>query len=643
MRHLLAAAVVLGVAALAYGGDPPRRNVWRVAADVEEALVLRDVGEWARTLEAQPLPSDAYGLLERYEVLVRAGHLRRLDPLFEALGTLPRDVQRNGVRIEAIPPEADGAWDRVRRLCEGVPWIDPQPLRGLLFGPPERRPTEPLEAWLRAREAVNPEWFGVLCAYVRERGGGAALVEETAQEVRKHPESVEPVRRYLEARNALVPDQDASWLVDVSKPALAWECFLLSRGAPSRLRIALLRRALALPFTRADAEAGNNSAWGWGGGERGFRARVKVGLIEAHLDAGDVKEAQVVLEETAAEYPEGIPNELAGRVQAASGARVIEGRIRKEEPERGDTVRYWFDRARYFVGRKEAAEAEAAFVKALDLAPRGNVAAKEGPLRWGVVSDYARWLRDLARRDDAAALLHREIAEADPAGLDASQAVGCLLDLGLGTTVRADDEAMWRFLAARERWEPGAASDAGLLVALFRDEKTRSGAWDRALALAAGAHPSRNAALAGAAEWMGDLARAILLLEDAHRRLADPGERQRLAPGLYSLYCRSGDWRKAEALMPFPNEEHIAWQYANLAAAAARAGAPKDAARLWGRYVNFHRGRTEVIDALVQAGARDALIALYESLGKADPECEYVPRILATLRKGAAAGKESGK
>ena len=101
------------------------------------------------------------------------------------------------------------------------------------------------------------------------------------------------------------------------------------------------------------------------------------------------------------------PYLLAGRVQAASGQRVVEGRIKKAEEEQKDSVRYWLNRAQYYLGRKEKEQSEQAYQSAMKL-PADS-------LRWEVGREIGCEIAALARRELIAIILLHLVVDDDHA------------------------------------------------------------------------------------------------------------------------------------------------------------------------------------------------------------------------------------
>jgi hypothetical protein len=91
--------------------------------------------------------------------------------------------------------------------------------------------------------------------------------------------------------------------------------------------------------------------------EKQLRFWTKMRLAEIYRQNGEADKAQPIVEELAKMDKSDILSEnvsyLAGAVQAASGARVIEKKILSEQVNRQNTVEYWHERTSYYRGRNE--------------------------------------------------------------------------------------------------------------------------------------------------------------------------------------------------------------------------------------------------------------------------------------------------
>ncbi len=648
MRTALALALLAALAApRARAQDPPS---WaRTEAEVVERLAERDVGAWARELEDTPIPDDAAGLFVRISVLVRAGHLEDLDRELDALGALPAETQRREGSDVAATLMRRGEALLARRLLERVPHAHASYADDLLGSWPRGTPTAEIDAWLAARERVDANgWSGLRVHFLESRKALAPYVAELAGAMRAMPSDLAAIQRYLHAQARLDRNGDVSWLVETARPRLAVSCQTLGHALlpdwPG-VAVSYFTRALALPFTDEEAEAlprvHTAGAPARRTSEAEFRGSVKHALMRAYLAAGDAAKAQALLLELTAAYPDGLPpadlSREAGAIQGASGARVIEGRIRDAEVPNETSVAYWATRAEYFVGRNERGDAEAAFLTALSLTGepgREMAPAPAGPGRGQILRGYVSWLARTGRQVEGSALLWREYEAAEPTSPLAEFMLGEILEGrgGAPEPTGPEDERLWRFLEAHAEWD---ATRAGTLLRRMADSYPDSAFLDRAEALARGTAASRALVLGTVLCRSGAPQRGLARLEDAAARLRDAGSLATATWELFVTHLGLDDWRSAEARWAEVRArvrelDRPGW-IGKIALAAARSGARADALRLWTVRANFDRGDVERLDDLANAGMREDLVGFYGRMAQADPRSVYPARILARL------------
>lgn len=592
---------------------------WEVQRDVTARLLERDVGEWARELEDQPVPADAQGLIVRFQVLLRAGHLDRLPPVIDALAIVPDMDDAASELIER------GCHDLARRALERFPRVGRSTIERFL-----ETCDDGIEDWLAARVARNDEvWFEPWFAFRARRGTAGPLLDQLAEGVRGQPTDMRIARRYLWARHEAKAEDDPSWLAEVVRPRLAVESEEIAgwfAGAHPKLAASFLERSLAQPFTEED----DRRLRMWlsmpppGSLEPRFRDGTKAALARAYLQTGEAKKAQPLMEDLAQRYPDGLPptlSGLAGQVQHDSGARVIEGRIRAKEPERKDDAQYWLSRAEYFAGRKEDAEACAAFEKAFALAPPSHEKSR-------ILDAFVRHLSNTARGTEASALRDRSFTEAEP-GSD--YAYGVLTSMLHHADDRSafpspDDERLWRHLAARPVWH----DERRLLDGMARRAADRTAVWRRATALTKDADPSRTVMLAEAMIRHGDRREAIPLLRGALPLLDRPDRSCWAEQMLFDALVRENDWKAAEAMASAD-----AIRLGRVAVSAAKAGATGEARCLWARRTNLDRLSPDGLPEIIEAMGRASVAAFYAELCARDREL----RLPAALRAQLGAGR----
>jgi tetratricopeptide (TPR) repeat protein len=647
MRTATVFAVLLLAAAPTRADEPVSWD--RTQREVIEQLRSRDVGDWARSIVKTPVPQDASGLFLRIAVLLRAGHLPGLDPCFDALGKLPAAVQSTEASDLGGLLILRKEWDLARRLFERVPQAHPRYAEHFLDAWPAPATTAEIDAWLVARARANVDgWFGTRVHFLEKRNALGPLVAELASGVRAAPADTRGVMRYVDAQARLSRAADVSWLVEVVKPRLAVDAAAVGQHVAAlwpKVAVPFLTRALDMPFTEEDErsvrEVPTAAVRSRTTIEQDFRGSVKHMLLNALHAAGETAQAQALLEELTAAYPDGLPPAwlatIAGEIQGRSGARVVEGRIREVEKPKEDSAAYWVSRAQYYVGRQERAEADAAWQRALSLVGavgREEERAVEGPRRFQVVGALVAWYRQTDRVGEANRLVRREFEAADPASDYAKSLVESLLawDSGSEDLLKPDDEFLWRFLAARPAWDLRVER----VLAEMAPEPASDSFWDRAQALTRGADATRAVMLGWVMTRHGATRRAVPLLEDAIERLDDAEQRETAVFTLLEAHLELNEWKAAEAVWP-KARGRLTWReepewLGRLAVAAARAGARGDAIRIWGLRANFDRGDVHNLDEMVRAGLRDDLVVFYERMAAADPASVYPSRTLAGLR-----------
>lgn len=584
---------------------------WEVERDVIARLRDRDAGEWARALEAQPMPRDGQGLLVRFQVLLRAGHLDRLPEVIDALAPLPDAADA----IDALVGR--GCLDLARRALERFTHVDRDTIEDYV----RARGDGIDEEWLAARVAANDVFYEPWFSLHVRRGTAGPLLEKLAEGVRGQPTDMKTVTRYLQARRTAEAKDNPSWMAEVVRLKLASESAEIAgwfMPTYPEVTVFFLEHSLAQPFTEEDdrrlklwlASCPIESM------EPRFRDGTKADLARAYQRAGNITKAQTLVEELSARYPDGLPpglSGLAGQVQHDSGARVIEGRIRAKEPERKDDAQYWLSRAHYFAGRNEDAETRAAFEKALALAPPSH--------EKGMILDaFARYLANTARGAEAETLLDRAFTEAEPGSDHAYSVLTRTLHHSDDRSAfpRPDDDRLWRHLAARAVWH----DEGRLLERMARRTADRPALWRRAAALTKDADSSRAVMLAGAMIRHGDCRDAIPLLHGVLPLLKQPYPASEARSLLFDALVRERDWKAAEALATDHGHD-----LGRVAVAAAETGETREAMRIWARRTNLDRLSSDGVEAMVRAVGQAEVAASYAMIAMRDRRFRVPPSL----------------
>jgi len=511
---------------------------------------------------------------------------------------------------------------------------------------------EDVDRWLAEMPSgVDNFWIKERLNFGLTKGRADALLKELADAVRGNPADTGGAIAFLDvlvyARHAKKGDWDLSWMGEITKPALATQAEKLA----SRLRMleswaaaaGFYLQAADKPLTEAECRELGSMCQIMIPPERllaMFAASVREGLADCLLQLGRNDEAQAWMVKAAdirKEHRLGLNALFAGRVQAASGQRTIEGQIQEEEVESEDDPRYWQERARYYRGRNEPAQEEEALLRGLALTrpepePQRPSKAHRDWRSW-LLADYARFLARQERTDEAVALLRKEMEEA-PAASESSARAANLLAFDFEKQVTADDEVLWHWLEDRPKWEH---TEQRLLWRML--EKADRGDLDRhfkrAETLAFGNRVSRASTLGWIMNRLDFAARSIPLLRYAVDNTDDQELIKSTRFTLFESYLDTGDWKNAEQVFPAVSDrlthgELPSWS-ARVTVLAARDGAKDDAMRMWRQIANLSPVYMDRLPDLARAGLRDALREFYKEMRKAMPSSVVPDRALRIL------------
>jgi len=659
-------------------GDALPDEWWSTERYVVEQLQERNVSQWARELSAESWGDEPGQWMLRFGVLRRAGHektlLRLIDALVKAKNPPNRSYQQQMVQT-LIGGEW---WKPAQQYCERVPRTHPG-WGYVMVRHWEEAGRDPkwIDDWLAARDRddspseedldfLDPSqlryWFAARLEFRQRLGTEAALIEELAKAVRDNPADADAALLYLAAvRRVGLDEHDPAWIGSVAKPESMVRCYELGRslaGLRPKAGIPLLLRSLELKYSDEDQRIMKRRSRRWARAfdqsqshEQMIRDNTRHELMYAYKKAGDAQKAQALLEELTKRYPNGIPPvgmaQFAGQTQGASGARVIENRIRKAEPEKKDSYKYWQKRGQYFAGRKERDEAIQAYEKALELAKPTSREIEQGQgenfARALVLGDYVRLL---GWNGNGMRLLWRELKTADPKTAYATRIVRMMLEIERDNTyhMEPDDERLWAVLEARLKWDH---AEQRLLMRFAKNAQPdsrrnrpdrRAELWSRGEKLAKDADPSRAENLAWVMTRYGGSKRAIPLLTDALSRYTDDEPIARASFTLFEAYLHVGDWRAAEAIWPAARKrlgprEQPDW-LGRIAMLAAKAGDHADALSIWKKRMNYDLTDLRGLDSLAEVGMRDQLVQVYKQLAIDDPESIAPDAALRSMERG---------
>ena len=653
LAYFLAFTILVPV----HADDKPKleANWWAIQTHAVKVLFKRDLTEWITEIEKAKPTGDPAEMMLRFNIAIRAGHEEFALEVVDAIKKMkdpPRDHELSQMADHLIGREND---ELARLFIERMPKANPG-WGYVLIKRWVRNGGDPdvIDQWLVDRyEASKLDyWFNERLRFRREQGTAKVLIDALAADVRKNQTDLLTAKRYTAAVRMIgtqaYAEHHPRWMGDVCKPKLAIESQWLGQDlqylAP-HAAIKLFNRSLATKFTDADAkhieEMKKHMAVALvqkptkKSMERELRLWTKHSLMETYKKTGQADKAQPLLEELTKDYPDGIPyvglSQMAGQIQAASGKRVIEGRIKKAEKENKDDYKYWLKRAQYYVGRKEDKQAIEAFEKSLKLARAMRDRVPKNS-RYGtesyVISTYAHYLRQ-SKGSVASVTFLKEQLEQFPVDADiASFVVGWLIEHDRdrqNQVLTHNDPLLWKYLTARRKWSYREQR----VISLFVSRCPKADVdvvWDKAEKLAGkDTHPSRAQTLAWCMVSFRNRQRAIPLLQDAMARLETPDERASAATTLFDAYLQTGQWKLAEEIWPvtmtrLTAREKVEW-LGRLIIAAAKAGDRENATRLFIQRVNLDRIDMRGVNEMIKAGLNDEITTVYEELATKDPKC----------------------
>jgi len=663
LRITFGAVVVLAVMgsmqarALGGAGEEGRPDWLEAEREVGTVLVRegRDIADVVGEVMASR-PKTGREAMFKLNVLMRAGMNEAAAEAVEELGELYPELQN--YQISSVYYRACDdyeAWGLARRVLEVFAqrvtdvWLENRLLKHWLESGGR---FDEIDGWFAEMPAGRKGyWVKERLRFNESQGRGEKLVRELAAGVRENPEDIEGAVVFLDALihagNRRREELDLSWVAAAIKPRLGTE----AEGIASRLKTlekweaasSFFKRAIATELTDEEVRDYGNEFQIFMSAEvlrARFAVNAREGLAECLMKMEKNAEAQKWMVEAAdirEEHKLGMNTRLAGEVQGASGARVIEGRIKEQEKLSEDDPQYWRKRAEYYRGRKEAEKEEEALVKALSLTkpqPRPERPFKGyADIRSWVLSDYTHFLRRMKRDSEAVALLRKEIAES-PAASESSRRAARFLAFDFEKHIRADDELLWTWLAGRQKWEH---TEERLLWRML--EKADRGEvekyFSRAEKLAEDSDASRSYALGWIMNRMEFAERSIGLLEHALEAAGDEELKEQAAMALFESYLDVGEWSRAERIFPEARKrlsvpEETDW-YTRIAVAAAASGDKDDAMRIWRVRANANPARPVYLRRLARYGLAEELAAFYRELAKKLPSSEAPARALKML------------
>jgi hypothetical protein len=384
--------------------------------------------------------------------------------------------------------------------------------------------------------------------------------------------------------------------------------------------------------------------------EKQLRYWTKRDLAETYKALNQPLAAQPIVEElvnmTGDDFEAGDAHALAGAVQAASGQRVVETKILRDEVSRRTTPEYWMERAQYYSGRDEEELELETYRQALVALPNNPRDVRVASARLQLVRQFAFFMGDKeSRHQELARMLEREFRSAPP---DTDYAFR-IAELITQNELELDDlrdslllrqpALFGRLFDAHQEW--GNAEE--LLVEDVTDREgvsleQKQKIWSELERRVTHPGSVRAYTLAQVMIANKQWPRAITLLE-GYIKNALPSNWEGYEPAamrdLLDAYAQRRDWRAAEKLLL--GERDLFWEslpadLGKVALAAGKQGATNDAMRLWRLSANLDRRAMRNLSQLAQTSARPELLKFYAEMRKEDPDSSIPDMALRLLQ-----------
>ena len=587
-----------------------------VRADVETALLSRDVRAWARELSNEPNPTDLRTAMVHFEVYVRAGHWEGMAASIGTLAGASGYAKRQAIDELII----HGNEALAKLAMERWPAVYPFQFGLFLDQWAKRDGAAPGEAWYEARARAHKTWLFPWLSHLRGSPRAEREVAEYEARARKHSKRADAILEYLGARGAADSKRDLGWIAAAAGPwslADSWRIARRLIRLDQRGSIALLERTRTMELTARDLEA----LEGWRlvlvpdphfDVEADLREQVLRELVRLYMATEQPEKAQGVLAELGKNYADGLPIRMleeSGTVQSSLVERVIEVRVLAAEAKRKDDPEYWLRRAAYYHGRGEYEQVAAAVAKAWEVCADAKTEKK-------VLEAYAHYTR---RADNPRRFLLDRLRAGDLSSHLAQCYVVVIVRLATKDAPIWKDEVWWSYLAKQKQW--GNYYQGALIERLLEagSAEDQAAIWQRACSLERAADPTRAWVIGKLLARRGEPKRGIAYMRDAVRRLPTQPSRGDAARDCYEACLASGDWKGADSMLMLERErwggDPLWLRYRDLALCAAKAGARTEAMRIWRIYANFDLGRVSGIDAMVKLGLGDELLLFYREVG----------------------------
>jgi hypothetical protein len=691
-------------------------NFAHLDREISKVLLKKDLRQAIRESEAAS-GKDLQALLWRLSLYRRAAHGEKIAlTVRQILGV--SDPEKNGYEVKEPLRDAlkDPLFNEIETLQLYVQFSFDSDIYGRLVELcSQNRQTcdiHSFDKWLARRAEENTEtksgtayyyggtpywdWVSRRLSWRKKVGlDNTEILNQFVEEVRKNPSDLDVAVRYLRFADGV---QDMEWLAQTFTSEQAYDHFELGEtlstgqifwpavGNEARqgreIGLRFLQRSLSLPFNKRDIDLMYSRRFRFASiqpviknHEKQLRFWTKTTLAEAYKNIGEPQKAQPIVEELMNTDTSDIvsekPSQLAGMVQAGSGARAVESKILREQAARQDSYEYWWERVAYYQGRKEAERVFDAYRQGLSAVPfeLSNERSREGRLffirRFADFSTdglryYADWkdsseqlkqslfrvtedlLRDEFEKtktnvryayelseiiaDNEFKKLSAEIVSGNPDLLVNAAKIDLINDLGrspnvffeLETVPRAKKDLIFQQLLkisenknARSAWSLCEA-----LLGLDEDPAYAARVIPilvRNLKIAAGT--------AGLLKGSEDDYSEVKSLEEKYIEI------------LFTAHLAANDWRSAEKLLIEKHRAPYSSSFDRLISSAAKSGAFDDAVRLWKMKANLNRRDLENLSFLAQNPKVAAGLREFYKRMKIDEPYSPVPDIaLQTLK-----------
>ncbi|MBC8871610.1 MAG: hypothetical protein H8E44_19465 [Planctomycetes bacterium] len=654
---------------------------WSANGDLSARLLSGEVNLVDRAVEFLTAePKTAREATEKVNIFLRAGLYAEACDAVDELWQFDPEIDRSVIDNLYYRARKDGAWDFALVLVETfaprivnisldeqlfiehgsesepkpwspqrkLDWIDAKIEKVIAYEQERAKTAEPNDRAEQFRGYFQSGasvfwWRQRLCQLARMDLHEAEL-DRLAGFVRARPTDTQATMNYLSAighldnqgRYSLKPNQ-LDWMGEVFRPPLATDMrniaeMLMDKHQPKAAE-PLLRRAIDSPLGAQDIE---RVSWMYAARlseERHrqlFAVDVREKLAQCLLALNQADRAQEIMIEAAdmrEKHNLPLNAHLAGTVQMASGAQVIEGRIRQREPLDENSPKYWRERAQYYRGRNETTEEETALRRGVELCEDRFNETDRPTLNehYWLYSDLTAFLIRNHREQEAVRLTLDVIDKyAKSYPRLAEGAVGQMTGRHLSKHLRADEEILWRWLEAQDVWD--YHEERLLRRILGQTTGMPKGKYiTRAerLAMADGVDASAASTLGWIVNRMDMPARSVPLLRHAIKQATKDDLMEETSFTLFESYLDLKDWRQAEAIFPVAERrlapsEDPSW-LGRIATIAAEKGDTADAMRLFRRVINLRLTNRRIIEDVSELGLKKEIRVYYATVRKRLP------------------------